>query len=139
MPIEWNEEVMTTGIPEVDAQHKEWIRRFNQFEDAVLSRHGTEAIHDALRFFLSYAATHFPFEESWMEKLNCPSAELNQAAHARFREKIQAMEDWIQAEGASLVEVIELKVDMEQWLVDHICKIDSQLRTVAGRREPPQG
>lgn len=128
MPIEWNYDIMTTGASEIDDQHKEWVRRFNQFEDAVIYRKGTEAIHDALQFFLSYTETHFPDEEALMEKYNCPAAALNRAEHERFREKLLAMESWIRSEGASLVEVIELKVDMEQWLINHICKVDTQLR-----------
>ena len=136
MPIEWNYEIMTTGSSGIDNQHKEWIRRFNQFEDAVINRQGIEAIHDALQFFLSYTETHFPYEEALMKKYNCPADALNRAEHERFREKLLAMENWIRSEGVSLVEVIELKVDMEQWLVKHICKVDAQLRAVVNRDEP---
>ena len=38
MTINWDAEKMTTGIGEIDEQHKEWIRRFNEFDDAVTSQ-----------------------------------------------------------------------------------------------------
>ena len=37
MAIKWNDEKMATGLPEIDSQHKEWIRRFNEFDDAVVN------------------------------------------------------------------------------------------------------
>ena len=138
MAIEWNYEIMTTGSSDIDEEHKEWIRRFNQFDDAVVNRQGVEAINDSLQFFLSYSKTHFPHEEAIMEQYKCPVAALNRAEHGRFREKIHAMETWVRSEGASLVEVIGLKVDMEQWLVNHICKVDTQLRTVVNPSNTPR-
>jgi len=132
--IEWNYELMTTRSPEIDAEHTEWIRRFNQFEDAVLNRRGVEAMHDALQFFFSYTATHFPHEEALMERHKCPSADLNRAEHGRFVEKLRATEAWIGSDGASMVEVMGLKADLEHWLTNHISKVDAQLRTVL---DPP--
>ncbi len=130
MAIKWDPEIMSTGSIVIDDQHKEWIRRFNQFEDAVINRHGTEAIYDALQFFMSYTETHFPYEEALMKKYNCPVAELNRAEHDLFRHKLLALEKRVRSEGVSLVEVIELKVDMEQWLFNHICKVDAELCSV---------
>jgi len=138
MAIEWNYEIMTTGSSEIDEEHKEWIRRFNQFDDAVVNRQGVEVINDSLQFFLSYSKSHFPHEEAFMEQYKCPVAALNRAEHGRFREKLLALETWVRSEGPSLVEVIGLKGDMEQWLVNHICKIDTQLRTVVNPKITPR-
>ena len=130
MTIKWNPEIMSTGSAVIDDQHKEWIRRFNKFEDAVVNRHGTEAVYDALQFFISYTETHFPYEEALMKKYNCPAEALNRAEHELFRDKLITLKNRVQSEGVSLVEVIELKVDMEQWLLNHICKVDAELCTV---------
>jgi len=127
MAIEWDYARMTTGLPGIDAEHQEWIRRFNEFDTAVTSGQGLETIQDTLNFLATYAETHFAHEEALAARHGSPVAALNRANHDQFRAQIQDIQAWIQQEGASLVEVVSLKIDMEQWLINHICKVDTQL------------
>ena len=105
--ITWNPKTMATGVPEVDAQHQEWIRRYNQFDDAINQAKGIEAVQSTLDFFIRYADVHFKFEETVMDECHCPAAKDNHAA---------------------IKEVTGLKHQMEGWLVKHILTIDIQLR-----------
>jgi hemerythrin-like metal-binding protein len=130
MAIEWNDEKMATGFPEIDAQHKEWIRRISEFDDAVINRKGQEAIQNTLDFLTQYSETHFADEEELMAQRNSPVQETNRAAHVEFREKLAEIRAWVRNEGATSVEVIELKDALEKWLVNHICTVDVQLRNV---------
>ena len=43
MAIIWNEQRMATGVQEVDEQHKELIRHFNEFHEAMT--HGKGQVH----------------------------------------------------------------------------------------------
>jgi hemerythrin len=128
MTVKWDYAQMTTGLPEIDEEHKEWIRRFNEFDAAVAEGQGLEAIQHTLHFLAQYTETHFAHEEARMAQYNSPVAALNRAEHDRFRAKLYEIEAWIQREGTTLVEVVSLKIDMEQWLVNHICKVDVQLQ-----------
>jgi hemerythrin len=128
MAVEWDYAQMTTGLSEIDEEHKEWIRRFNEFEAAVVEGQGLEEIRHTLHFLAQYTETHFAHEEARMAQYNSPVAALNRAEHDRFRAKLHEIETWIQREGTTLVEVVSLKIDMEQWLVNHICKIDVELQ-----------
>jgi hemerythrin len=128
MAVEWDYAQMTTGVPEIDEEHKEWIRRFKEFEAAVIEGRGLEKIQNTLHFLAQYTETHFVHEEAYMAQYDSPVAALNRAEHDRFRAKLHEIETWIQQEGATLVEVMSLKIDMEQWLVNHICKIDVELQ-----------
>lgn len=130
MAIKWDQEKMTSGSDEIDNEHKEWIQRFNQFDHALVHKQGTEEISNTLQYFLAYTTNHFPIEEAMMDQYNCPAAAINRAEHSKFREKLQVMSSWIRSEGASLVEVIELKSELEDWLINHICQIDTQLRPI---------
>ena len=130
MTINWDAEKMTAGVGEIDEQHKEWIRRFNEFDDAVTSQRGVEAIQDAVDFFAQYTHTHFAFEEACMQKYNCPAQSENFMAHAEFQENLSQIDSWVKDGEASLIEVFELKTVLEEWLVNHICTIDVQLRKV---------
>jgi hemerythrin len=128
MAIEWNAERMATGLPEIDAQHQVWIRRFNEFDNAVINRQGLNSILSTLDFLTQYAETHFASEEASMARLNSPAQAANRAAHNEFRRKLTEIKTWVSHEGVSMVEVIALKVTLEDWLVNHICTIDVQLR-----------
>jgi hemerythrin len=128
MAIIWDEEKMTTGLPEIDAQHKEWMRRFNEFDDAVVSGKGHESILSALDFLKQYTETHFASEEKSMADLNSPAQGENHAAHAEFRGKLAEISSWVKKEGVSSVEVLALKMTLGDWLVNHISTIDVKLR-----------
>jgi hemerythrin len=128
MTIEWNQEKMTTGVPEIDAQHKEWIRRFNEFEAAVVNRKGIEAIRSTLDFLGQYAETHFADEEARMARANSEALEQNRTEHNEFRSKLAEIKGWVMQEGATTVEVVALKTTLEDWLVNHICTVDVKLR-----------
>ena len=130
MAIEWNDEKMTTGFSEIDAQHKEWIRRINEFDDAVINRKGLEAIQNTLDFLTQYSEAHFADEEVIMAQYHSPVQETNRAAHDEFRGELAEIRSWVKNEGATSVEVVELKFALEQWLVKHICTVDVQLRNV---------
>jgi hemerythrin-like metal-binding protein len=119
---------MTTGVPEIDAQHQEWIRRFNEFEEAVVNRKGQEAIRSTLDFLGGYAETHFADEEAHMISSKSPALEENRSDHNVFRRKLAEIQAWVEREGASAVEVMALKGTLEEWLVNHICTIDVKLR-----------
>lgn len=131
MAIEWNDEKMATGFPEIDTQHKEWIRRINEFDDAVVNHKGQEAIQNTLDFLAQYSETHFAGEEALMTQHNSPVQEANRAAHNEFRGKLSEIRSWVKNEGATSVEVVALKDALEEWLVNHICTVDVQLRKTA--------
>lgn len=127
MTIVWNPERMMTGKAEIDAEHQEWIRRFNEFEAAVLDAHRLESIQSILNFMVAYSNTHFAHEELLTEGLHTPAAEMNRAEHRQFRQKISDLQRYIAENSFSTVEVVALKIDLEEWLVHHMCEVDTHL------------
>lgn len=126
--ISWDQEAMSTGVPEVDAQHQEWIRRFNQFDEAINQGKGVDAIQKTLDFFITYADVHFTFEEAVMDKHNCPAAKDNREAHGKMRRILRGYKTYVEKHGFSILELRGLKYQMERWLIEHILTIDIQLR-----------
>ncbi len=127
MPLEWDQLMMTTRLPEIDDEHKEWIRRFNEFDQAVTQGKGIEAVTDTLKFLSEYAEAHFKHEEAVAAEHNSPVAELNHINHDQYRVQLHEINRWVQQGGVSNFEVVAIKQDMEQWLINHICKIDTQI------------
>jgi hemerythrin len=126
--IIWDPQKMATGVPTVDAQHQEWIRRYNKFNNAIHQGEGIEAVQSTLDFFVDYADTHFKFEEAVMAERNCPAAKDNLAAHEHMRSILAGFKSYAKTHGYSMFEMIGLRMQMEEWLVKHILTIDIQLR-----------
>jgi hemerythrin-like metal-binding protein len=128
MAIKWDYDKMTTGVDEIDAEHQEWIRRFNEFDSAINKDEGQTALRSALSFYLDYTASHFAHEETYMARYQCPAAEANRLAHLAFKTHVAETDAWVKQEGASLFEVVTLRLMLEEWMTNHICTIDVQLR-----------
>lgn len=128
MRINWDPSEMATGVPEVDAQHQEWLRRYNEFDEAISQGMGLDAMRRTLDFFATYAETHFRFEEACMVERNCPAEEANRLAHERMRNILGGLKRYMGQKGISLIQVGILQREMHEWLVKHILTVDIQLR-----------
>ena len=130
MAIEWNEAKLGTGLPDIDEQHKEWLRRYNEFDNAVMNGQGLDVIFSTLAFMVQYTETHFSHEEARMAECGCKAQGANRAAHDQFRIRLDEMLSWLENARPTSVEVVILKQELEDWLTNHISTIDVQLRNV---------
>ena len=125
--ITWDDS-MSTGLPEIDGQHKELIERYNTFAEA-LARDGfiiAEA-GDLLDFLQFYAVWHFEREEHCFEQYQCPIAAANKEAHAQFIEMFgQFYEQW-QQHGMDSQLIEETYGELGTWIENHIRRLDTQL------------
>lgn len=128
MIINWDPATMSTNVPEVDAQHQEWIRRYNEFDEAVSHGKGLAAVRSTLDFFANYAEVHFKIEEAYMDERDCPAAEANRTGHQQMRNILAGFQEYMKHQGVSMIEVSTLRLEMQEWLVKHILTIDIQLR-----------
>ena len=128
MTVEWTES-MSTGVPEIDEEHKEWIKRFNDFDQSLIGENSTNHMYIALRFFEIYTKFHFGHEEERVIDKQSTLANKNRKEHGLIKNLISDLKQRIKLEGAGLVEVMELKLEMDRWLVDHIMNTDVLLFT----------
>ena len=88
MPLAWSPS-LAIGVEEIDAQHEELFRRAERLVRAL--RTGDRAGVDALFTYLAgYAEKHFLVEERLMEGAGYPGLAAHRAAHARFRDDLEA-------------------------------------------------
>lgn len=127
MAIIWDSNKMATGVAAIDAEHQEWIRRFNEFEAEIAEGRGLDSVQKMLDFMVEYAEKHFVHEEMLIGEIDTPEAKLNRTEHNDFRRKTNEMREWIYQNGVSAVEVVSLRMDLEAWLVHHICFVDAKV------------
>ena len=109
-----------TGLPDIDEQHREWLRQYNEFDNAVMNRQGSEVIFSTLAFMVQYTETYFSHEEARMAECGCRTLDANRAAHDQFRTRLDEMLSWLENVRPTRVEVVILKQELEDWLTNSV-------------------
>lgn len=136
--ITWKNEY-ATGVTRIDEQHK-WLFNFvNELEMTLEEDEGSVEVTRVLEKLGDYARRHFEYEENCMARWKCPFAQENKCAHGKF---IKAYKDFMQRyerDGDSPDLAWRIQRVCETWIIDHICRIDLQLRKVADPGENKAG
>ena len=128
MSMKWDPDKMSTGLRVVDGEHQEWIRRYNEFDTAVGEGQGLSQIQHLLDFMSEYSDSHFVHEEMLAEvEGDAQAIEVNRSEHKKFRQNLREMKKWVAENGASSVEVMNLRIDLEEWIIHHICEVDTKI------------
>lgn len=118
---------MTTGVPEIDVQHKELLTRFNELVEALSIGKGREETGKMLDYLQFYAQWHFGREERCMDEYHCPVAAANREAHRQFLEKFGQLYQQYQDAGVNPQVMHDTFAELEAWIIKHIKRVDTQL------------
>lgn len=124
--IEWDD-ALATGVPAIDAQHKELFAAFNDFAEAMERGIDEKELKKLLLYLRYYADWHFEREEDCARRHECPQAEENCQAHKRFRERITALYQQFRSSGGSRELAEQIHAELSDWLVNHIQRIDVRI------------
>ena len=125
--IYWEDEY-SVGIEEIDTQHM-WIFDFvNTLEQELNDKDKQKDVGQILELLEDYCKRHFHYEEDCMNKWKCPVAGKNKCAHDQFLTTYENFMEKYNRKGHSEALAWEIHDTLEQWLSNHICKIDVQLR-----------
>ncbi len=135
MKIEWTDD-LSTGIPEMDEQHKRLIALLDGFYTAVERGEREEGIRTLFEGVDQYTVFHFSAEEAFMEQIGYPDLASHRETHTMFRrEYLSAME---RHEAGDRKAVRDLVAFLFSWLYTHIQKTDKRyglfFRQQAGQR-----
>ncbi|MFY9702194.1 MAG: hemerythrin domain-containing protein [Terriglobales bacterium] len=128
--MKWSEEYVT-GIKRIDDHHKALFEMSEVFRDALSERRGERVYGLFLKSLRAYACAHIGFEEGCVERCQCPAAQQNTQAHTKFLQGLSLFEErytMVGFERAGAYRVVDF---VDQWLADHICRIDTQLKPYA--------
>jgi hemerythrin len=114
-----------------DDQHKELIRMINELHQACLRGTGKTEVQRMMAFLGQYVQTHFKHEERLMEHHQCPVRAKNKMAHDTFLKNFQKIATDFETKGESTAVLLDLRRLVGEWLANHICSIDTNLRACA--------
>lgn len=126
MRIEWNDE-LSTGVQEIDNQHRELIRQLNVLRDACREGRGKEVIDDLIIFLGRYIDEHIDTEEKYMNKYNYPQKNFHISQHRELTERFKKLKEDFLRSGLRLVATLEANELLGMWWIDHIFKVDKAL------------
>jgi hemerythrin-like metal-binding protein len=128
-PIEWSEK-MTTGVPEVDNQHRFLVDTLREANRRLMDEHESALLGEIARDLLTYAIMHFQTEEDLMKRYGYADAfpdvaKAHIAQHRDFSHQVVAVCDNLR-EGRQVSRVEVLKF-LNEWLRHHVLGIDQKL------------
>ncbi len=125
--MKWSEEY-ATGIPQIDKQHKNLFSMVDDFYLALEEGGGERVYGNLLKLLDRYARSHFRYEEKCMDEYQCPVAAKNKKAHERLVSVLGGYQQRYNDNGFDVGEAYELVELLNNWLTNHICMVDLQLK-----------
>jgi hemerythrin-like metal-binding domain len=125
--MKWSDE-LATGILSIDEQHKMLFKMVDDFRNRFNSSSPQAALTALLGALERYVRLHFSFEEGCMERYRCPVAQRNKEEHEKL---VRYLEEFKQRQafgGVKYEDVAKLMQVLENWLVNHIGRVDVQLK-----------
>ena len=125
--MKWRDDY-ATGVQRIDEEHKMIFKMAEDFRAALDVGRGDVVYNVMLKSLSLYCGGHFDFEERCMEEFRCPVAEKNKEAHEKFLENLSEFQERYVANGYDHTDARRLVDTVDQWLDDHICRIDIHLK-----------
>ncbi len=77
------------GVEAIDAQHREIFAASDCLQKAISAEDQTHQIAPALQILFDLLVTHFAYEESVMEKIDCADLEIHKHQHVELLDQFQ--------------------------------------------------
>ncbi|VAV83020.1 hypothetical protein MNBD_DELTA01-675 [hydrothermal vent metagenome] len=123
MKLIWNEQ-LSVGIPAIDDQHKELIKKINDLTDTIFKGEDKGQVLEFIDFLDNYVTAHFSHEETMMLKADYPEIVSHTREHAAFITRLDTFKRHFNSTGHSP----ELSFDTQKWLygwlISHVSKQD---------------
>lgn len=126
MFIVWNEE-LATGNNEIDNQHKELFRRFNNLQSACKQEKGLDELSNLLNFLGEYVISHFTLEEQLQIVHAYPGYQKHKEEHDGFTRNLRKLEDQLNTRGITSALLNQTNMAIANWLTRHFTWTDKDL------------
>lgn len=136
MTLAWTT-ALTVGLAEIDRDHQEFLRRTNDFVEAMRGASGSTRMAPLLGYLDDFARRHHDTEERLMRAHGYPGLSAHQAEHARFRQDLREGLAEQARTGSSAFLTLQLAVALERGLRDHTCGSDLAFADFLRATPPP--
>lgn len=125
------------GVPEMDAQHAQWIHYIDEFRKAATGHiRDEEAIRvaeETLEQLLAYTERHFASEEHFLAAHHYPGLDAHKRKHAELKAEVVKLLAEVRAHAVNTTP-LKLNLFATVWLMDHIMHDDYDYARFLRRR-----
>jgi len=138
MSVSWSAK-LATGVPVLDAQHRELFVRVDALLAAMASRRGNLHVERTFKFLDAYVEEHFRDETRLMAETGYPLVEGHRAAHDRFVAELRKLEGLLAEAGEDASTTVAVRAGrmLCEWLKGHIATSDRDFGTYLSTRVAP--
>jgi methyl-accepting chemotaxis protein len=129
--VAWDDR-LATGIPEIDAHHRQLFDNLNEYFRTMMRGEGAAAATTVLETLVTSMHEHFAEEEREMERLSYPALAEHRRAHQAFWRRADELRANVAADtpgGATAL--LEFFAD---WLQSHLANVDKPFAAFALER-----
>lgn len=121
--MKWEKEY-ETGIPVIDAQHKQILSCFELLEDRMEKGINAADINDFLVMIKRYTTRHVILEEKYMKQSDYLGLDKQIKEHQYFISRFTEIEEEFNETGLTQQIVNTLRKDFLVWVKDHVTVLD---------------
>ena len=123
IPI-WDEK-LSTGIEEIDSQHKELIKRIDSLEKSVYGGNSKTEVKKMMEFLGSYVMEHFDAEEKLMTEADYPDISKHREEHKKFKSLYSDLVIEYDKRGGDYYFALDIHRRLIDWFTKHLLEIDA--------------
>jgi hemerythrin len=117
------------NVSEIDHQHRELFRMFNDLLDATWDGKGKDSIKEGIIFLADYVVNHFATEEKFMRQYEFPDYPDHKKAHDNFTADVTTFIKEYGIKEISSELLVSVVIKLGDWTRDHIRGMDHELGT----------
>jgi hemerythrin-like metal-binding protein len=124
--LEWNDG-LSVSIPEIDAEHQNFILLVNKLNQAIVGRMEAEKVKYCVQSILHEAARHFAHEERLFKQWGYAEADVHAGKHAEVTRALDEIMGHFEHGGPS-PEWIDEALKIKEALIGHMLSEDMKYR-----------
>lgn len=124
--ITWSE-MMSVGVPSLDADHKTLLGLINDLHRSIGDNEEYATLGSVLKSLVDYADYHFAREERVMAACRYPAMASHIVSHHKLAKQVRDLKERYDVDRTA-VRAKECLNFLNKWLVDHICSSDMDYR-----------
>ena len=121
--MQWQER-FELGIPQIDGQHQEWIRRIDTLKDALNTRRMYQELGQTLKFIVGYTHFHFETEETILKENGYADLAHHKQLHADLTGQVtHILSNLKHGKHLFPTQIIDF---LNNWAIEHILNEDKK-------------
>jgi len=113
-----------TGIDEIDRQHRDLFKKFDNFSIAIYNGEGKNQLKELMAFIDSYINNHFKEEEELLSLNNYPDIYKHLEYHKKFTSIFGIFKKEFEKRGGDTYMALQLEKEIRGWWKNHILTVD---------------